>query len=78
MRSILRALSAASIFLLGTVSPRVDAAAFQPDASGLVVMEAENFQGISAAAIIVMLILMLFLNALALIIRLRLSRHIQW
>lgn len=38
----------------------------------------ENFQGISAAAIIVMLILMLFLNALALIIRLRLSRHIQW
>jgi phosphate transport system permease protein len=38
----------------------------------------EDFQGISAAAIIVMLVLMLVLNALALIIRIRLSRHIQW
>jgi phosphate transport system permease protein len=37
-----------------------------------------DFQGISAAAIIVMLILMFALNALAIIIRARLSRHIQW
>lgn len=37
-----------------------------------------DFQGISAAAIIVMLILMFTLNALAIIIRARLSRHIQW
>lgn len=38
----------------------------------------EDFQGISAAAIIVILALMLVLNALALIVRARLSRHIQW
>jgi phosphate transport system permease protein len=37
-----------------------------------------DFQGISAAAIVVMLVLMLVLNALALIVRARLSRHIQW
>ena len=37
-----------------------------------------DFQGISAAAIIVILVLMLVLNALALIVRARLSRHIQW
>ena len=37
-----------------------------------------DFQGISAAAIIVILGLMLVLNALALVIRVRLSRHIQW
>jgi phosphate transport system permease protein len=38
----------------------------------------EDFQGIAAAAIIVILLLMLALNALALIVRVRLSRHIQW
>ena len=38
----------------------------------------EDFQGISAAAIVVILGLMLLLNALALIVRARLSRHIQW
>jgi phosphate transport system permease protein len=38
----------------------------------------DDFQGISAAAIIVMLGMMLLLNALALILRVRLSRHIQW
>lgn len=38
----------------------------------------DEFQGISAAAIVVMLGIMLFLNALALILRVRLSRHIQW
>ena len=37
-----------------------------------------DFAGIAAAAIIVILILMLALNALALIVRVRLSRHIQW
>jgi phosphate transport system permease protein len=37
-----------------------------------------DFQGISAAAIIVILIMMLGLNALALLVRARLSRHIQW
>ncbi|HUQ78967.1 MAG TPA: phosphate ABC transporter permease PstA [Patescibacteria group bacterium] len=37
-----------------------------------------DFQGISAAAIIVILALMLALNGLALIIRARLARHIQW
>jgi phosphate transport system permease protein len=37
-----------------------------------------DFQGISAAAIIVILALMLVLNALAIIVRVRLSRHIQW
>jgi phosphate transport system permease protein len=38
----------------------------------------EDFQGISAAGIVVILGLMLLLNALALLIRARLSRHIQW
>lgn len=38
----------------------------------------DDFAGISAAAIIVILVLMLVLNALALIVRARLSRHIQW
>lgn len=38
----------------------------------------EDFQGISAATIIVILVLMFVLNALALIVRARLSRHIQW
>lgn len=38
----------------------------------------EDFQGISAATIIVILVLMLVLNASALIVRARLSRHIQW
>jgi phosphate transport system permease protein len=38
----------------------------------------DDFQGISAAAIIVLLVLMLLLNLLALIIRVRLSRHIRW
>jgi phosphate transport system permease protein len=37
-----------------------------------------DFQGISAASIVVILVLMLILNALALIVRARLSRHIQW
>ena len=37
-----------------------------------------DFQGISAAAIIVILALMLALNGLALIVRARLARHIQW
>ncbi len=38
----------------------------------------DDFQGISAAAIVVILALMLVLNALALLVRARLSRHIQW
>jgi phosphate transport system permease protein len=38
----------------------------------------EDFHGISAAAIIVILVLIFALNALALIVRARLSRHIQW
>jgi phosphate transport system permease protein len=37
-----------------------------------------DFQGITAAAIIVVLVLMLVLNALALIVRARLSKHVQW
>jgi phosphate transport system permease protein len=37
-----------------------------------------DFAAIAAAAIIVILLLMLLLNALALIVRIRLSRHIQW
>jgi phosphate transport system permease protein len=37
-----------------------------------------DFQGIAAATIIVMLVMIFFLNALALIIRARLSRNIQW
>lgn len=38
----------------------------------------DDFASISSAAIIVILVLMLVLNALALIVRARLSRHIQW
>jgi phosphate transport system permease protein len=37
-----------------------------------------DFAGIAAAAIIVILLLILVLNALALVVRVRLSRHIQW
>lgn len=37
-----------------------------------------DFGGISAAAIVVILGLMLVLNGLALVVRARLSRHIQW
>ena len=37
-----------------------------------------DFQGIAAATIIVILVLIFILNLLALIIRARLSRHIQW
>jgi phosphate transport system permease protein len=38
----------------------------------------EDFQGISAATIIVLLVIMFALNALALVLRARLSRHINW
>ena len=38
----------------------------------------EDFQGIAAAAIIVILVLIFILNLLALVVRARLSRHIQW
>ena len=37
-----------------------------------------DFHGLAAAAIIVILVLMLVLNGLALVVRARLSRHIQW
>jgi phosphate transport system permease protein len=37
-----------------------------------------GFQGIAAATIIVVLALMLALNAIALVVRVRLSRHVQW
>jgi phosphate transport system permease protein len=37
-----------------------------------------DFQGISAAGIVVILGLMLILNGLALLVRARLARHIQW
>jgi phosphate transport system permease protein len=37
-----------------------------------------DFASLSSAAIIVILVLMLLLNGLALIVRARLSRHIQW
>jgi phosphate transport system permease protein len=37
-----------------------------------------DFQGIAAATIIVILVLIFLLNLLALIVRARLSRHIQW
>lgn len=37
-----------------------------------------DFAAIASAAIIVILVLMFVLNALALIVRVRLSRHIQW
>jgi phosphate transport system permease protein len=38
----------------------------------------DDFAGLASAAIIVILVLMLILNGLALIVRIRLSRHIQW
>jgi phosphate transport system permease protein len=38
----------------------------------------EAFQGIAAAAILVLLLLMLVLNGLAILVRARLSRHLQW
>ena len=38
----------------------------------------EAFQGIAAAAILVMLLLMLILNGLAIVVRARLARHLQW
>lgn len=38
----------------------------------------EDFHGISAAAIIVILVLIFVLNGLALVVRARLSRHIHW
>ena len=38
----------------------------------------EAFQGIAAATIIVVLVLIFILNLLALVVRARLSRHIQW
>jgi phosphate transport system permease protein len=37
-----------------------------------------DFHGLASAAIIVILVLMLVLNTLALVVRARLSRHIQW
>ena len=45
---------------------------------GWAVRPQADFQGISAAAIIVILGLMLILNGLAIVVRARLSRHIQW
>jgi phosphate transport system permease protein len=45
---------------------------------GWAIRPQDDFQGISAAAIIVILALILILNALALVVRARLSRHIQW
>lgn len=45
---------------------------------GWAIRPQDDFQGISAAAIVVILALMLILNALALVVRARLSRHIQW
>ena len=45
---------------------------------GWAVRPQADFQGVSAAAIVVILALMLVLNGLALIVRARLSRHIQW
>lgn len=38
----------------------------------------DGFQNIAASAIIVLLIVLFILNALAIIVRVRLSRHIQW
>jgi phosphate transport system permease protein len=38
----------------------------------------DDFRAISATAIIVLLVVLVVLNALALIIRIRLSRHLQW
>jgi phosphate transport system permease protein len=45
---------------------------------GWAIRPQDDFQGISAAAIVVILGLMLVLNALSLVVRARLSRHIQW
>jgi phosphate transport system permease protein len=45
---------------------------------GWAVLPQDDFHGLSAAAIIVVLFLMFVLNALALLVRARLSRHIQW
>lgn len=45
---------------------------------GWAVLPQDAFHGLSAAAIIVVLIMMFVLNGLALIVRARLSRHIQW
>jgi phosphate transport system permease protein len=38
----------------------------------------DSFQGIAAAAILVLLVVMLILNGLAIVVRARLSRHLQW
>jgi len=38
----------------------------------------EGFQGIAAATIVVILLLMFVLNALALVVRARLTRNAQW
>ncbi len=38
----------------------------------------EEFHGLAAATIIVILVLMLILNLLAVVVRIRLSRHIRW
>jgi phosphate transport system permease protein len=38
----------------------------------------DAFQGIAAATILVLLVVMLILNALAIVVRVRLSRHLQW
>ncbi len=45
---------------------------------GWAVLPQDDFHGLSAAAIVVVLFLMFILNALALVVRARLSRHIQW
>jgi phosphate transport system permease protein len=45
---------------------------------GWAVLPQAEFHGLSAAAIIVVLIMMFALNGLALLVRARLSRHIQW
>jgi len=50
----------------------------QPFEGGYTVLPIQVFQWIGAATIIVILVLMLILNALALIVRVRLSRNIQW
>lgn len=38
----------------------------------------DAFQGIAGAAILVLLVVMLILNGLAIVVRARLSRHLQW
>jgi phosphate transport system permease protein len=45
---------------------------------GWAVLPQDDFHGLSAAAIIVVLIMMFVLNGLALFVRARLSRHVQW